>query len=207
MERETSYFEYECRVEQREDGGHKISGYAAVFGSRTDLGGFTEEIQAGAFSGVVGKSDVRALFNHNPDYVLARSSSGTLRMKEDDQGLYYELDVPNTRTGTELVELIKRGDITGNSFSFSVEPGSDNEEWKPAEDKSDSPFPKMHRIIKRIKQLFDLGPVTFPAYDKTTVSARSEELARAEAEKRAAEQMKTLQDNRRRRLDLKGKAA
>ena len=99
--------------------GHTITGYAAVFNSPTDIGGqFTEEIEPGAFRDALATSDIRALFNHNADHLLGRLGSGTLRAREDGNGLFYELDVPNTRLGEDLVELVKRGDLTGNSFSY-----------------------------------------------------------------------------------------
>jgi len=156
--------------------GHVITGYAAVFSTPTDIGGqFTEEIEPGAFRDALATSDIRALFNHNADHLLGRLGSGTLRAREDTNGLFYELDVPNTRLGEDLVELVNRGDLTGNSFSFVVD--EDGERW-------DRGSGKVHRVITRFREVLDLGPVTWPAYKATTVSARAQARAKETPPKR-----------------------
>lgn len=145
-------------------GEQKIIGYGAVFESRSEnLGGFTEVIAKGAFDEVL-KNDVRALFNHDPNFVLGRSSSGTLRLSVDDYGLRYEIDAPQTQTVRDLVlEPMARGDITGSSFGFSVE----QDKWSEGEDGA------ITRSIEKISRLLDVSPVTYPAYPETDVALRS----------------------------------
>ena len=145
-------------------GEQKIVGYGAVFESRSEnLGGFTEVIEKGAFDEVL-KNDVRALFNHDPNFVLGRSLAGTLRLSVDDVGLRYEIDAPQTQTVRDLVlEPMARGDITGSSFGFSVEEDS----WSENEDGA------ITRSIQKIGRLVDVSPVTYPAYPETDVALRS----------------------------------
>ena len=147
-----------------ETGEQKIVGYGAVFESRSEnLGGFTEVIEKGAFDEVL-KNDVRALFNHDPNFVLGRSMAGTLRLSVDDVGLRYEIDAPQTQTVRDLVlEPMARGDITGSSFGFSVEEDS----WSESEDGA------ITRSIQKIGRLVDVSPVTYPAYPETDVALRS----------------------------------
>lgn len=151
----------ELRVETREDGGAVITGYAAVFGATAEIWDWTEEVAPGAFDAVL-EDDVRALFNHDPNFVLGRRKSGTLRLEQDDRGLRMEVDAPEAQWARDLVESIKRGDISGQSFSFIV----DTDSWR----KKDGKF---HRTILKLGALFDVGPVTFPAYEQTDVSARA----------------------------------
>ena len=144
-------------------GGKKITGYAAVFDSPTDIGPFTEEIAQGAFSDVL-DDDVMALFNHDPDHILGRTSAGTLRLSEDDVGLRIEVDLnPNDLDALTLHSRVERGDISGMSFSFTTEEADEELGTKDG---------KRHRIIKRVSKLYDVGPVTFPAYESTEISAR-----------------------------------
>lgn len=150
-------------VEARAEGeARTLQGYAAVFNQRTSiLGLFEEQIAPGAFRDALGRDDVRALFNHDPNYVLGRSTAGTLRLVEDERGLRYEIAPPETQAGRDVTELVSRGDVQGSSFSFEVEA----ESW---DHRATPPL----RTIERVK-LYDVGPVTFPAYEQTTVSARS----------------------------------
>lgn len=140
-----------------------ISGYAIVFNRESSgITGFTEVIEPTALEGVIDKSDVLCLLNHNEDRgVLARSKNGTgsLSLEIDDTGLKYTFDAPNTALGDELIEGIKRGDISTSSFAFTV--GSDN--WSKKEDGT------YLRTIQSIAELFDVSPVYRAAYDATTV--------------------------------------
>ena len=146
------------------DDGLRITGYAAKFGKwSADLGWFREKIRKGAFDEALKESDVRALKNHDINLLLGRTTSGTLRLDANSVGLHFECDVPNTTTGNDTVEEIKRGDLTGCSFAFTVV----EDEWKYKEDDT------VERTIVKIGQLFDVGPVTYPAYPDTTVAARS----------------------------------
>jgi len=168
-----NYDDTELRVTG--DGQPKITGYAAKYGKWSlDLGGFTERIQAGAFDEVMEKSDVRALKNHDPNLLLGRTTSGTLRLKSNTVGLNFEIDPPDTNNGRDIIEEIRRKDITGCSFAFTVE----EDEWKNKKDGS------AERTITKVRQLFDVGPVTFPAYPDTDVAVRSLEKFREERKKK-----------------------
>ena len=146
-----------------QQGSRLVSGYAIIWNSESnDLGGFVEVIEPTALDGVLEQSDVLALLNHNEDRgVLARSSfgKGSLMLEVDNIGLKYLFESPNTALGDELLEGLKRGDIRNSSFAFTVEKDS----W---EKKSDGTY---LRRIQKIGQLFDVSPVYFPAYSKTSV--------------------------------------
>ena len=136
-----------------------ITGYAAVFGEMSmDLGGFREIIEPGAFAGAQ-EMDVRALWNHDASRVLGRTRAGTLRLAEDAHGLRVEIDVPDTTTGQDALESIQRGDVDQMSFGFRVPEGGDDWEGRT-------------RRLKRV-ELFDVSPVTYPAYPQTSVQVRS----------------------------------
>lgn len=148
-------------------GSPRIAGYAAVFDQRSDtLGGFFVEVIApGAFDEVIGQ-DVRGLFNHDPNYLLGRTVSGTLRLTVDQRGLAYEIDTPNTQTIRDLViEPLKRGDMTGSSFAMRVAPGGDT--WH------EEVGGVVVRTIYKIAELRDVGPVSFPAYPDSSAAQRS----------------------------------
>lgn len=151
-------------VEVRAEGEQAVAvGYAARFDALSqNLGGFVERIDPKAFNQTVTQADVRALFNHDANYVLGRSSAGTLRMGVDDEGLRYEIDLPATATGRDLAVLLKRGDISGSSFGFRVL----DDEWG----ETDEGYPL--RTLKAVA-LRDVGPVTFPAYTAAESALRS----------------------------------
>ena len=151
-------------VELREE-DDKITavGYAAVFNSTSqNLGGFVERVAPNAFRKTLQEADVRALFNHEPDGLLGRTSNGTLRLMEDDYGLRYEVDLPNTTLGRDVAELLRRGDLSGSSFGFRMI----GDTW----DSTDDGFPL--RTLTEIA-LRDVGPVVFPAYLAAEASLRS----------------------------------
>jgi len=152
-------------IEIRETG---IKGLAAVTRATTDIGPFTEEIAPGAFDEALARSDIRGLFNHDPNLVLGRAGK-TMTVSAGPGGLSYDIPaLPESRS--DVREAIERGDVDGNSFSFSMPPNNDGETWTERDGKP-------HRTIERIQELFDVGPVTFPAYEDTTVSARSRDCA------------------------------
>ena len=107
------------------------------------------------------KQDVRALLNHDPNFVLGRTKAGTLTLREDARGLHYTNDLPDTQTGRDLMTSIKRGDITGSSFAFVVK----QDKWTQA-DTGD-----IREILD--VNLFDVSPVTYPANEATSVGMRS----------------------------------
>lgn len=164
-------------VEAREaDGTARLAGYAALYDVTTTVGSFRERIAPGAFTAAISRDDVRALFNHNPDYVLGRSFAGTLTLSEDSTGLRYEVTLPDTTWARDLWTSVSRGDITQSSFAFTV----DEDSWEKGT-KDSLPM----RTIKAVR-LYDVSPVTYPAYSETTVSARAEARAAEEVEPPAA---------------------
>lgn len=152
---------FECRQEG-EGQPMIIRGIAAVFNSIADLTFFRETILPGAFDDVL-SDDVRGLFNHDPSKIFARSTAGNLKLEQISRGLQYEAELPNTEFGRELFSKISRRDVTQSSFAFSVA----EEEFVELD--TDKPL----RKIKKIARLFDVSPVTFPAFVDTDVARRS----------------------------------
>ena len=144
--------------------GRRLRGVAAVFNSLSeDLGGFREIIMPGAFRAAVSNSDVRCLVNHDPNKILGRSTSGTLRLEETSAGLEFVCDLPDTTYASDLMETMRRGDISQCSFGFTVEDGG--QRWAKGDD-------GWTRTITAIKRLFDVSPVTYPAYPETECALR-----------------------------------
>ena len=156
------------QMETREDGDDLyIEGYFAVFNSDYELWpGATESIAPGAFDDSV-SDDVRALYNHNTDLVLGRTSAGTMEIKQDSRGLWGRIRI--NREDSEAMNAyarIKRGDITGCSFGFDIAA-------QEADYRDDG---SVHWTITRVSPLYEISPCTFPAYQDTTVSARRNDL-------------------------------
>lgn len=154
----------EIRINES-DGGMCIEGHAAVFDSWSEtLGGifpFKEKVRKGAFAESIGRDDIRALFNHDPNYVLGRNRAGTLELVEDDVGLRVRITPPDTSWARDITTSIRRGDISQMSIGFVVE----DDEWS-SQDGIDT------RELKKVR-LFDVSPVTFPAYTATDVGVRA----------------------------------
>lgn len=164
---EIRVFNSEIRAEAEES--RKVVGYAAVYNSDSEeMWGFKERIAPGAFDSAL-SDDVRALFNHDPNLLLARTGSGTLTLSADSRGLRYEFEAPDTSAGNDLLVMLKRGDVSQSSFAFTV----DEETW--TEKAGEMPI----RTIVKVKRLYDVSPVTYPAYPDTTVAARNLEQFRA----------------------------
>lgn len=201
MELERRFFDAELRAQKSEDGKTTLIGYGAVFGKRSlDLGGFKEVIAPGAFTRALEDTppdDVRALFNHDPNHVLGRSTSGTLKLTQDALGLRYEIVLPDTQTARDLSASIERGDVSQSSFAFRVKAGG--EQW--AEDADGT----IIRTITDVK-LYDVSPVTYPAYPDTSVAKRSMTDWKAKAQDGTPTGPSPEVDTRRRRLDLIEKA-
>lgn len=145
------------------DGPPRLVGYAAVFDRPSeDLGGFVEVIRRGAFSKTIQEADIRALWNHDPNYVLGRTKSGTLSLMEDDHGLRIEVVPPDTTWARDLMETIRRGDVDQMSFGF-----------RPIRDRWQTD--ERGQVTRELLEvaLFDVSPVTFPAYPQTEVQVRS----------------------------------
>jgi HK97 family phage prohead protease len=148
-----------------------IEGYAAVFDQRSlNLGGFEEIVRSSAFKKVVeGGEDVRCLFNHDPGLILGRTSAGTLRIATDSRGMHYDCDLPGTTAAKDLLESIERRDITGCSFTFNVRDRRAGQRWSDGKDSAGQPIALRELLDLEVG---DVGPVTYPAYPQTAVSAR-----------------------------------
>lgn len=176
-------------VEVRADNDRMVEGYALLFDTRSqDLGGFVEMIDKGALEGVIEKSDIFALLNHNDSRgILARSKegSGSLILDSDTVGLRYMFEAPRTALGDELLEYLKRGDITGSSFAFST----DEDEWEELEDG------RQLRRIKKFERIYDVSPVWNPAYLDTSVAMRSMDEYKNHKGKELEEYFKNLRNS------------
>jgi hypothetical protein len=139
----------------------KLNGLGIVYGQRTSIGDyFSEVIEPYACTEAIRNSDVRCLFNHNTSYIYGRTKSGTLRLSECQTGVVFWCDLPqHDEASYALAKRIRRRDISGCSFAFVVS----IDDWQLTPGKLDL------RIIKSISELFDIGPVTYPAYLKTNV--------------------------------------
>jgi HK97 family phage prohead protease len=150
-------------------GSKKISGIASVFFNREDPGtqyeifpGLLERVMPGAFDKAFERGDdVRALFNHDSNNLLGRTGSGTLSLEVRDEGLGYSIDLGETTVARDVASHISRGDVTGSSYAYTVQ----DDEWIEE-------GPNLIRQIRSVT-LYDVGPVTFPAYESTSTVARS----------------------------------
>jgi len=164
-------------TEFRELDGNNVEGYAALFNTLSeDLGGFKERIAPGAFEGVE-NDDIRALMNHDPNLILGRTTAGTLQVEQDEKGFRYRYSDPETTYSQDLRKSMKRGDVNQSSFAFSVK--EDN--WEEVDD-------VLIRTIIKFERLYDVSPVTYPAYPDTTVATRSMEMIKADKEKTALDE-------------------
>jgi HK97 family phage prohead protease len=148
-----------------------ITGYAAPFFRAGDPGteyqlydDLVERIMPSAFDRALKEDDIRALFNHNLDFVLGRMLAGTLELISDNFGLRYRIAPPDTQIARDVIKSIERGDVSGSSFSFLIHPNGANY----FKDGTGRYVRELHSV-----QLFDVGPVTFPAYKASTSSIRA----------------------------------
>jgi HK97 family phage prohead protease len=148
-----------------------IAGVAAPFYKPGDPGteyqlyeDLTERIMPGCFDRALKEDDCRGLFNHNVDFILGRCSAGTMKLSVDKVGLRYEIQVPDTQAGRDVLTSIRRGDVTGSSFSFL-----------PHEEKGMVHFKEGDRYVRELHsvKLFDCGPVSYPAYSGSTTGVRA----------------------------------
>lgn len=171
-ELERRSYTFDVRASETDAGEQIITGRPIVYESRTVLPWFDEIIDRGALDGA-DLTDVRFLVNHNTDMIpLARSrrnnGSSTMKLSVDYEGMnidFVKLDTKNNADASALYSAVKRGDITGMSFMFSI----DGESWDDLE--SDHPT----RHITKIGTVVEVSAVTFPAYEATSISARSKE--------------------------------
>ncbi len=167
-------------IEERAGGEKRIVGLAAVYydgspGTEFELWpGMVERILPGAFDGVLG-DDVRGLFNHDPSQVLGRRTAETLLLSATERGLQYEITPGDTQAGRDTVTSIQRRDVQGSSFSFSMEGDGEAVFRELGDDLT-------VREIVKIGRLFDVGPVTFPAYEATSTGLRSADMADVRSE-------------------------
>jgi HK97 family phage prohead protease len=163
---ERRMFTTELKLETRENQSTPvIRGHAAVFNKMSDdMFGFRERIRPGAFAKTLTKNpDVRALFNHDPNNILGRTKSGTLKVSEDDKGLFYEIDPPDTTVARDLMESLKRGDVDQSSFGFYVI----TDEWHKENGQM------VRELVELDLHNGDVSPVTYPAYPQTKAEARA----------------------------------
>lgn len=149
------------------DGDLYLEGYFAVFNEDYNVwNGATESIAPGAFDDSV-SGDVRALYNHNDDLILGRTSAGTLELKQDSRGLWGRIKMNrNDSDAMNAYARIQRGDITGCSFGFDIE--SENTDYR--DDGT------VHWTITKVNPLYEVSPCVFPAYEQTNVSARGKQI-------------------------------
>ncbi|AKJ41548.1 HK97 family phage prohead protease [Pragia fontium] len=166
IEKETRCYSGEVRAEQRDAEPTQIIGYGSVFNSRSEpMWGFREIIKPGAFDDVL-NDDVRGLFNHDPNFILGRSSAKTLSLSVDEHGLRYDITAPDTQTIRDLVIApMLRGDINQSSFGFRV--AHDGDHWYEDDEGI------VIREITKFSRLFDVSPVTYPAYQDADSGVRS----------------------------------
>lgn len=187
-------------IELRTDGeNERVVGYGARFNELSELiyGLFYEKIAPGAFRNAILISDTRGLFNHDPNLILGRKSAGTLELLEDDVGLWYDILSGNRSYEKDLKESLRRKDITQSSFGFEV----GKQEW---DESGDIPI----RTIIEVDYLYDVSPVTFPAYPSTSSGMRSlnsEDEAKKVFEEYQKSRSKSGLDILRRRLELSKK--
>lgn len=174
---ERRFYSAEVRASKE---SRQVDGYAALFNSDSEVlyGSFIERIAPGAFDEVL-KDDAVALFNHDPNLVLARNGK-TMVLTQDDKGLRYQFEAPNTTAGNDLIENLRNGNISQSSFGFTVA----GEEWTCSEDRSKPSV----RTITKIKRLYDVSPVTYPAYPDTSVGLRNFESLKKEYEEKKAKE-------------------
>lgn len=149
-----------------------VVGYAAKFNVRSEDMGFVEVIATGAFDDVLG-DDVVALFNHDPNQPLARTSAGTLRLSIDETGLRYEFDLADDECSKRVAAFINDGRVTASSFAFTV--AMDGDRWER------EPNGTIKRTILKMARLYDVSPVTYPAYPDASVALRAEVVAQGKA--------------------------
>lgn len=169
MEKEIrSFAQAECELRASRK-GRTVEGYGIVFNKESkDLGGFREVIEPEAVTGVLERSDVLALLNHDESRgVLARwtNGDGTMELTVDKMGVKYKFDAPDTVLGDEVLSGVRRGDIRTSSFSFSV--SKDGQKWEKREDGTHL------RTIQKFDAIYDMSPVYREAYADTTVAVRS----------------------------------
>jgi HK97 family phage prohead protease len=189
MEKRLVNVDWELRSE--DNTVQEIVGIGAVVESRTDLGWFEETVKRGAFDGA-DMTDVVALFNHDPNQILGRTSAGTATVSINEDGNLRYSFIPDMENPVHksVVRSIQRGDIKQSSFAFSIKRDGGSA-WLSSEKYGDMG----HREIRAIDKVYDVSPVTYPAYSTTSVSARDEKALKEEREALKIEQEDTTDYN------------
>lgn len=187
---ERRFFKSELRAPEKES--RSVEGYAAVFNSDSEIfwGSWVERIAPGAFDDVL-KDDAVALFNHDPNFILARNGVN-MTIEQDGKGLKYRFDAPNTTAGNDLLENLRNGNIYQSSFAFTVK----EEKWTNPDKQEKFAI----RTITKVERLYDVSPVTYPAYPDTTVGQRSFGTIDKEAKDRLQEEQTRI--NKRKQIEL-----
>ena len=203
MNKETRAFAFEVRAEQNEEHGTYITGTPIVFGQDTDLGWYQERIDRQALA-KTDLRDVRFLVGHNTSMIpLARSrnnnENSTMQMSVTDEGMNIrvDLDTENNAEARALYSAVKRGDMSGMSFMFTV----DKDSWEDIE----SDYPK--RRIVSIRKVLEVSAVAFPAYPQTTIQAASEDAALDSARASLESARKQLAEDRAREAEEERRTA
>ena len=188
MEKKTEIRNIKGVVKRAAADSRRVEGVAVVFNSWSeDLGGFREKIAPGALDGVIERSDIFALLDHDRRRgILGRSNRGdqvSLKLEVRDDGLHYSFEAPETALGDEVLSCLQRGEIDGSSFAFTVL----EDQWERNGD-------TYERTITKIDELYDVSPVYSPAYSQTTCDLRG--LETLKAEERAAEARKQAEEER-----------
>ena len=163
----------EIKTRNTESGNPVIEGYFARFGDIYQLfDGATESIARGAFDDCL-NGDIRALYNHNADLVLARTTAGTMQVRQDENGLWGRIELdPDDTDAMNVYRRIARGSISGCSFGFDIE----------EEERTVNADGSVHWTITKVNPLFEISPCVFPAYQGTSISARQAEFDSANKE-------------------------
>lgn len=170
MEKEVRSINIPASIEERADGKvGSIVGYPIVYNKDSEDMGFIEQIAPGAVTEALKRSDVRGLKNHDPSLIFARQGVN-LTLTEDEKGLKYIATPIDTRTFKDVADEVRSGLLTGQSFGFTVT----RDEWRDID--TDNP----RRTITEIGEIYDVGPVSFPAYKDTSVALRSLDLAKSD---------------------------
>lgn len=162
MAAEVRSYKQTCEVRESPNGGPMICGYGVVFNSDSSDMGFIEQVDPGAATKTIQEADVRGLGNHDPNWLLGRMKSGTLRLRQDSHGVWYEIDVNTSDPdGQRALAKVQRGDWDGSSFSFQTV----RDEWDWQAD------PPQRRLLEF--KMLDIGPVTYNAYPDATATSRA----------------------------------
>jgi hypothetical protein len=163
--KELRFIPFEFEVREEGEKPPKLVGYASVFNQESEIAGlWREKVSPGAYKKTIQENDIRALWNHNTDLVLGRNKAKTLYLEEDNKGLKVEIIPPDTQAGRDAITSIKRQDVSQMSLAFIPI----KQEWILPTDRRDLAL----RVIKEAR-LFEVSPVTFPAFEETSINTRS----------------------------------